>query len=132
MPFTCPVCGYDQLRRPPAEFLICSSCGTEFGLDDSDPYSPPAAVYERLREAWIGRGMPWFSQATPQPADWDPYAQLLAADLIEAHADLSATSEIVESEPIAQIVRSFIRLVPRPASKPTVTRTKHSLGFVGA
>ena len=32
--FQCPVCGYDQLPGPPANFSICSCCGTEFGNDD--------------------------------------------------------------------------------------------------
>ena len=33
----CPVCGYRGLEAPPANFLICPCCGTEFGCSLSGP-----------------------------------------------------------------------------------------------
>jgi len=74
--FSCPVCGFDRLTAPPydefncATFEICPSCGTEFGYDDANV---SVAI---LRQNWIEKGMPWFSQNTPKPMDWDPFDQL--------------------------------------------------------
>lgn len=55
---TCPVCGYAQLVGPPKDYLICPSCGTEFGSDDV------AVTHEELRIAWLAAGSPWFSRHT--------------------------------------------------------------------
>jgi hypothetical protein len=71
MTHVCPVCGYDRLRRPPADFLICASCGTEFGLDDDD------RSVEELRHDWLAAGAPWWSTTTPPPAGWDPIVQVM-------------------------------------------------------
>jgi hypothetical protein len=85
--YTCPVCGYQGLRRPPQDFLICSSCGTEFGYDDS------SLSHEELRARWIGRATPWFSQATPPPVGWSSYDQMKAAGLkVYANTAINATS----------------------------------------
>jgi hypothetical protein len=70
MTYVCPVCGYDRLRRPPADFLICACCGTEFGLDDD------YQSVEELRHTWLAAGAPWWS-ATPPPAGWNPIVQVM-------------------------------------------------------
>jgi hypothetical protein len=67
---TCPVCGYDQLRRPPADHLIGPSCGTQFEYHDS------IRSHEELREQWVAGGMLWHSRARPAPEGWDPHVQL--------------------------------------------------------
>ena len=66
---TCPVCGYG-LNRPPEDFVICPSCGTEFGYDDS------GTSHEELRQRWIATGPAWWSTVDQQPANWNPYQQL--------------------------------------------------------
>jgi hypothetical protein len=77
--YQCPVCGYRDLPREPREFLICPSCGTEFGYDDANPSEPRETVYARLRLEWVTNDAPWFSQSTQPPPGWDAYAQLRAA-----------------------------------------------------
>jgi len=62
--FTCPVCLYPYLSRPPIDEYICPSCGTEFGYDDF------AVSHDELRRRWIDRGAPWFSQHNGPRADW--------------------------------------------------------------
>lgn len=68
--FLCPVCGY-VLPAPPADFLICPSCGTEFGNDDLD------WSHDQLRDAWLDKGANWWSNSQTPPADWNPIAQVL-------------------------------------------------------
>ena len=65
----CPVCGY-HLNRPPEDFTICPSCGTEFGYDDS------GRTYAQLRAIWLRGGAKWWSKSTSAPEGWDPYLQL--------------------------------------------------------
>lgn len=66
----CPVCGYDNLRRPPSDYLICPCCRTEFGVSD---YS---WSHGELRQMWISQGAKWFSNRTIAPNGWSPIAQL--------------------------------------------------------
>jgi hypothetical protein len=66
MQYICPVCAYPELTHPPADYMICPCCGTEFGHDDF------AASYEELRRAWLAAGAPWFSEETPPPPGWSP------------------------------------------------------------
>lgn len=71
--YTCPVCGYDELPRPPRDFNICPSCYTEFGYEDSK------RSYAELTREWIRNGMPWAAaDVTPPPPDWErrKYEQL--------------------------------------------------------
>jgi len=79
MTFTCPVCGYDRMPFPPEDHHICSCCGTEFGYEDI------RRTHEELREEWLSRGAPWFSNAVRPPHGWDPIQQLQRAGL-EFHA----------------------------------------------
>lgn len=72
--YNCPVCGYDQLTKPPMDFYICPCCGTEFGLDDDEQ------THQELRNEWIAKDMRWFSQAALPPKEWSPYRQLIIAD----------------------------------------------------
>ena len=46
----CPVCDYNKLESPAENYMICPSCGTEFGVDDVE-YTP-----NELREIWIKGG----------------------------------------------------------------------------
>lgn len=90
MEFECPVCGYAHLRRPAADFLICPSCGTEFGYHDAAPDRSEAMMHDELREQWIAQGMPWRGPLAVRRVGWDPYVQLLQAGKITRLADLSA------------------------------------------
>lgn len=78
MTHICPVCGFDKMPFPPADHNICSCCGTEFGYHDR-VRSPQA-----LRKAWIDDGPRWFSTAMRPPKDWDPFAQMIKAGMIDA------------------------------------------------
>jgi hypothetical protein len=73
--YSCPVCGYDGLRRQPADHLICPSCGTQFGYSDAGDRSL-ADIYASLREGWIAAGAKWHSKVTPAPFLWNPWQQL--------------------------------------------------------
>ena len=73
MRYVCPVCGYDQLEEPPANFTICDSCGTEFGYHDA------TFTHAALRERWIAEGAKWHSSVFAPPPGWNPVQQLLRA-----------------------------------------------------
>jgi transcriptional regulator with XRE-family HTH domain len=73
MTYICPICGYDRLTKPAANFYVCPCCGTEFGSDDLD--RDP----RELRSGWIDRDMPWFSRSTLKPKNWNAYRQLIKA-----------------------------------------------------
>ncbi len=73
---TCPVCGYNRLSRPAEDFLICPSCGTEFGYHDAN------TSVETLRLEWIASGAPWRSLVIARPADWNPILQLVRSNLV--------------------------------------------------
>lgn len=70
MSHTCPVCGYDKLLAPPADFMICPSCGTQFGYDDA------LTSHEELRSRWIANGANWWSTDTAPPTGWSSEVQL--------------------------------------------------------
>lgn len=70
MSYLCPVCGYNEMVRPPEDFYICPSCGTEFENDDFE------TTHFELRERWKANGMKWFSNYTPPPLYWNPEIQL--------------------------------------------------------
>ena len=77
MKYKCPVCGYPELHNPPrvgdgGSYEICPSCGFQFGVDDDDK----GFTYERWRQQWIERGMPWNSIGIRPPAGWNPQKQL--------------------------------------------------------
>ena len=67
---TCPVCGYDNLRCPVADYSICPCCHTEFGVSD---YS---WSHDVLRRIWLERGANWGSKRVAEPPDWSPAEQL--------------------------------------------------------
>lgn len=94
MKYVCPVCGYDQLRKPPEDYFICSCCGTEFGYEDfSETESGRRERWKSLRARWLERGAPWFSTVTSRPSDWDPVTQLAKAGLaIEVRCELAPSS----------------------------------------
>lgn len=72
----CPVCGFGPLESPPYDgygcptYVICPSCGTEFGYDDD------AMTHAQLRAAWVSAGCPWWSRTQAAPRDWSPLEQL--------------------------------------------------------
>ncbi len=76
MKHLCPVCGYRELLRPPQDDTICPCCGTHFGYHDY------ATTHAELRQRWIAKGAPWFSRAQSPPIGWDPFAQLIQAQMI--------------------------------------------------
>ncbi len=88
MMYLCPVCGYPKLIAPPADYMICPSCGTEFGYDDF------ATSYEELRNEWLSRGALWFSRNTPKPEGWSPMSQLGQAGLLPSRLEAPTESTI--------------------------------------
>jgi hypothetical protein len=68
--FTCPVCAYDRLPAPPADFAICPCCGVEFEYDDA------TKSHAQLRSEWIAAGLKWFSRDVPPPNGWSGWKQL--------------------------------------------------------
>jgi hypothetical protein len=81
--YTCPVCGFGGLMRPPrnekggGSCEICPRCGTEFGYHDS------SSSDSELRHRWLKAGAAWHSRFRCPPQDWDPYRQLKQAGLDE-------------------------------------------------
>jgi hypothetical protein len=79
--YLCPVCGYPNLTELPrshdsgGSYEICPSCGFEFGVSDDDL----GYTFQRWRQEWVQRGMPWSSIGIPPPPDWDPVTQLRSA-----------------------------------------------------
>jgi hypothetical protein len=65
---TCPVCFFDDMPYPAAEYNICPCCGTEFGNDDE------GHSHAELRQQWIGGGAKWFFGEPP--LGWDAWIQL--------------------------------------------------------
>jgi hypothetical protein len=98
MNYKCPVCGYNKMTRPPQDFYICPSCGTEFENDDT------VFTHQELRDLWVEHGARWFSRATPKPPGWNPYIQLLSAGYIKQ----TASDETLPSR-VIQIASSRIR-----------------------
>jgi len=74
--FKCPVCGFAELEQSPydelgcATFVICPSCGAEFG------YSDATTSHEELRKRRIKRGLPWSSRIVKPPSGWAAQRQL--------------------------------------------------------
>jgi hypothetical protein len=73
----CRVCGSDDhlderyfVGEP--QYLICSCCGSESGVEDLFP-----EWVRRARRVWIDRGRTW-PDLEDWPADWDPDAALAA------------------------------------------------------
>lgn len=69
--YTCPVCSFPHLEEPAyieeeATFVICPSCGTEFGYDDV------TKSFEQLRAQWVDAGCPWWGGGQEKPRDWNP------------------------------------------------------------
>ena len=65
----CRVCGLDEgegrwTGPDGAQYVICSSCGAESGVDDLD-----LDWVRRYREKWANEGAAWFSP-DERPADW--------------------------------------------------------------
>ena len=71
--YTCPVCGFAELLRPPNNHAICPSCGTEFDYHDC------TVSHAALRRRWISSGAEWHSRATPPPPGWKPLEQMSRA-----------------------------------------------------
>ncbi len=101
MNYTCPVCGYNELDLPPADFTICPSCGTEFGYHDA------TTSMEELRQRWIRRGALWTSQVTPRPLNWNPWEQLWRVMDPERTMDAQASEVKVVLTPRNQPVTAF-------------------------
>jgi hypothetical protein len=96
---TCPVCAYNKLEFPPADFSICACCGTEFGYDDR------VLTHAGLTKKWVRQGCPWFDQDEHKPVGWNPYLQLIDGGLgwavpfdfrLELQANLTFTNSGVQ------------------------------------
>ncbi|HEY0462187.1 MAG TPA: hypothetical protein VGC97_23840 [Pyrinomonadaceae bacterium] len=99
MNYTCPVCGYDDLPESPEDYLICPSCGTEFGNDDT------LFTYEELRSVWVQNGMNWFSHYTLPPDGWNPYTQLANLDSVQAREEVGFSITVVKLATTNQVVQ---------------------------
>lgn len=94
MGLLCPVCGYDGLARPPEDYYICPCCGTEFGYDDfAEDFADRARRWVELRQQWLSRDARWFSPAVRPPQGWNPYQQLVKANLAVRFGAQSSTSK---------------------------------------
>lgn len=71
----CPVCGYPKLEEPPYDnqglptYVICHSCGTEFGYTDTN------RTFKELREQWLRNKAKW-KFPKYKPKDWKLEDQL--------------------------------------------------------
>lgn len=84
MNHTCPICGYEKLRRPAENDLICPCCGVHFGLDDY------LRSHEELRGSWIEQGAQWFSDFTRKPQYWSALVQLTRAGHVLTESQVHA------------------------------------------
>lgn len=71
----CRVCGLDEgedrwTGRDGAQYVICSCCGAEAGVDDLD-----VAAVRHYRTDWQNEGAAWFSPEE-RPANWRPDRQM--------------------------------------------------------
>jgi hypothetical protein len=92
----CPVCGY-EMNAPPRDFRICSSCGTEFGLNDVN-----ASIAE-LRDAWFSSGPEWWSKTTAKPENWNALDQMEKAGIVIKRQPASELSFISTSSSTALV-----------------------------
>lgn len=81
--YICPVCGYSDLDSPPFDefgapsFNICPCCKVEFGYEDAaQNMSQLISRHKILRSDWISKGMPWWTEYSQPPDNWDPVKQL--------------------------------------------------------
>lgn len=75
--YTCPVCGFPGLENPPEDYVICPSCGVEFGYHDH------LRSHAQLRHAWVQAGAHWYSGIVERPRGWNPWLQLIEANHAE-------------------------------------------------
>lgn len=94
----CPVCGF-EMDDAPANYNICPSCGTEFGVTDVN-----ASTIE-LRMNWIASGMGWWSPTDQKPAQWNPFIQLARFAGVSTSAGLK-TAAVQRVEWSAQALSS--------------------------
>ncbi|MBI5563389.1 MAG: histidine phosphatase family protein [Chloroflexi bacterium] len=96
--YVCPVCGYDQLDRPPyanigfppykyslkppyyahygqPSYDVCSCCGFEYGNDDEPGTVSSARSFQEYLSDWIENGLLWF-KPDKRPNDWSLEDQL--------------------------------------------------------
>lgn len=56
--YTCPVCFYTLLERPPEDDLICPCCGVHFGYDDvGQTHAALGAMWRADRHQWRERAL---------------------------------------------------------------------------
>ena len=88
MRYECPVCFYDDLKKPPSDEHICPCCGTQFGYDDL------SFSHSELRERWKNTGARWHSRRSPAPTGWSGTSQLLRKGYGVSFTDLSHTERL--------------------------------------
>jgi len=98
MRYRCPVCKYNALPYPPADYHICPCCGTEFGNDDED------FSHEQLREMWVTSGAHWFF-GNPPPG-WNWFIQLYEAGLFPL-SFRGTNTEIQEEFAVPHTINNF-------------------------
>lgn len=112
----CPVCGFG-MEDPPRDYNICPSCGTEFGVHDLN------SSIENLRMVWLKNGARWWSSVDPEPAHWNPYAQLarvwmgIGWDVSDQtkECELEWTAEVQVSTGSADPYVQSVDIAPSPA-----------------
>ncbi len=110
---TCLVCGYDKLRLPPDDGVICPSCGTQFGYTDA------GVSHRELLRLWLERGNLWHSNVTPPPPGWNPYVQLKNL----SHVVEATTEAITEGSPIGVV--EIGQSVVKPVGSYTEIQGRH-------
>ena len=98
MKYSCPVCGFNGLRRPPANYTICPCCSTEFGASDF------SWSHDELRSQWIALGSSWSNRYIPEPPNWSAVRQLRDAQLALSDEDLTALAR----GPLVPIGRNIV------------------------
>jgi rubredoxin len=104
--YTCPVCGYSELKvkpyahmppvskelekfNPPyeniwgkASYDVCSCCGFEFGNDDNGMDPSRNMSFLAYRNEWITEENARWFEPELKPANWDLATQLQRAGLV--------------------------------------------------
>lgn len=75
MTYTCPICGFDDMKHPAQDWNICPCCFNEF------EYCDAGCSHEVLRQEWIEKGCPFIGDSFGRPEkrcpeNWNPEEQL--------------------------------------------------------
>lgn len=98
MMYTCPVCGYNRLTEPAADYNICNCCGTEFGYDDA------TTSHSELRRRWILNGALWWDTDFMPQQTWSPRQQLKNIGYTCTPTDLRNIARVRQEEGSGKVI----------------------------